>query len=786
MRIRFVAIVLVILFLVACSSTKTTLQPDPTEQPLFTDADLDRATLGVFSTTSVDVSSEISSLTGAEVDESTETVKAGEITAQAVLPGATGIIAYIRYTPTAANPYSVILFDQATDVRTVVYSGKREIDSVAIDSLGAFALGEDGRGTRVVFSARQTINITSDFEIYELRLDTNTVTALTDNTSNDTSVSISADAGIIAWEGLRSTTGTRQIQWLENFPGGTLKTLNSSVNDTMPSISGDGDYLVFIRTLSTGIVRVQSYRISTSTLTTISNSTTVKRHPSVSNGNGKVAWTEVGTTSTRVYVQDIATGTRTTIVANANGIEHAHLRQDGKYLTYGLLQSGKWQLYTRNLTTNTSIKGVGSATFDTKGMFWASSFLDKTFGNGGFATTDFFEALDFATSLVISSDGKIVVAGTIYGNENVDMGLVRYNSSGSLDTNFGTGGKVVKDFGWGNDYSRDIAIDNNDKIVLVGAATACEGCAESFGTSRYNTDGSPDNTFSLDGSVTTNFTPVSVGGSDEATAVAIDSGGEIVVAGTAQQFPSQGDFNFGIARYDTGGSLDPTFGTCDLVIEDVCGLVTTDLGLTTDGASAMLLSGNKIIVAGVNSGFFEGEEGDFAVTRYLQDGSSDISFSGDGIVITDFTGGADIAYDAVVDSNGKLIIVGAAQDTNDSMDAALVRYNTDGSLDSTFGTGGKVNTDIGGVIEAISAVSIDSNGKIVVAGTTNISVCEKIFIARYNADGTIDLGFGLNGKYIPDFGACVERASDLAIDSNGKLVVVGTWWDDFLIARFNP
>jgi hypothetical protein len=400
MRIRFVVVVLVVFFLAACSSPKTPIIPETLESPLFTDVDLNGATFKAFTTTSVESSnkSEVELSSTSEIDLSSSSESA--FSPQAVLPGSSGVIAYIRYTPTTTNPYAILLFNQTTDVATVVYAGKREIDSVAVD----------GAGTKVVFSARQTTNPASDFEVYQLVLTPKTVTALTNNTNDDTNVSVSGDASIIAWEGL-STTSTRQVQWLETATS-TLRTLNSTVNDTMPSISGNGAYIAFIRTLSTGAIRVYVYQLSNATLTSVISNTIPKKHPSVTDDKGKVAWTETTATTTRVLVRNTTTGVSTITVNNAAGVEHAHLRKDGKFLTYGLLESGKWQLYTRDLTTNTSLKNISSTTADAKGMFWSlpptPGSLDTSFGTGGIVTSD---ANDGAGSGILDSSGRIVVVG---------------------------------------------------------------------------------------------------------------------------------------------------------------------------------------------------------------------------------------------------------------------------------------------------------------------------------------------------------------------------------------
>ena len=770
---RFSVIVFLLFILVSCTSTKTPVQPDPNEQPLFTDVDLDKATVQKLTTRSVEVASEVSSATGSTVDKSADS---GPITAQAVLPGATGVIAYIRYTPAATNPYSIILFDQATDIRTVVYNGKREIDSVAVDGLGA----------KVVFSSRQTISLTSDFEVYELILNPKTVTALTNNTSDDTNVSISADAAIIAWEGLRTTTATRQLQWLETATS-TLRTLNSAVNDTMPSVSGNGAYLAFIRTLSTGTIRVSVYQLSNSTLTNVYNNTVVKKHPSVTDDKSKVAWTEVGTT-TRVYIKDMATGIRTSVVANASGIEHAHLRKDGKYLTYGLLQSGKWQLYTRDLITNISIKGIGSTTYDTKGMFWAPSFLDTTFGNKGFVFTDFGKD-EQAKALTIDGSGKLVVAGDFTNiDDNWDVGVVRYNANGDLDNSFGTQGKVITDNVGDTDLVYDIKIDNNGDILAAGKTFGDTSGLGDFIVSRYNANGIPDTSFDTDGVVLTDFG----GYDDESKAIAIDNDGKIVVAGTVLTdiYEVSGSYDFGLVRYNQNGSLD-IIGN----VPEVPGLVINDFGEAYESAKDMVMTDDEIIVVGDHRVDITGPNGnDLIIARYLNL-PTNIALSS--YTTIDFAGGTELADDAIIDNNGKLVVSGDANDgpddSNPNENFFLLRYNVDGSPDTSFGNAGRLLTSFdGGFVD--TSIAVDSSGRLVVSGTTYDYICPRFMVARFLSNGTIDTSFGVNGKYMAKFdedGTCNDIPYDIGIDTNGKIIVVGyrsqgLEGDNFLIARFNP
>jgi len=373
--------------------------------------------------------------------------------------------------------------------------------------------------------------------------------------------------------------------------------------------------------------------------------------------------------------------------------------------------------------------------------------LDVIFGTGGKIITD-FGGTDQGNAIALQKDGKIVVAGTSINN----FAVARYNTDGSLDSTFGTGGKVITDFGK-DDLGQAVALQKNGKIVVAGTSDA--GGDNDFAIARYNTDGSLDLTFGAGGQVTTDFG----GENDFGNAVVLQKDGKIVVAGRSDT-GGEG-FDFAVARYNMDGSLDLTFGDG--------GKVTTDFGGSDFGNAVVLQKDGKIVVAGFSAD-------DFAVARYNTDGSLDMSFGDDGQVTTDF-GGSDFGNAVVLQKDGKIVVAGSSAD-----DFAVVRYNTDGSLDSTFGTGGKVITDFGGA-DFGNAIAMQKDGKIVVAGTSDLDFA----IARYNTDGSLDSTFGTGGKIITDFGG-TDRGNAIALQKNGKIVVAGRsnagGNNDFAIARY--
>jgi uncharacterized delta-60 repeat protein len=153
--------------------------------------------------------------------------------------------------------------------------------------------------------------------------------------------------------------------------------------------------------------------------------------------------------------------------------------------------------------------------------------LDTSFDTDGKVTTDFGASSDSASSIALQSDGKIVVAGYSYNGSNYDFAVVRYNTNGSLDTSFDTDGKVTTDFGAQSDYAKSVALQSDGKIVVAGYSY--NGSNYDFAVVRYNTNGSLDTSFDTDGKVTTDFGA----SSDYAESVALQSDGKIVVAGTS-------------------------------------------------------------------------------------------------------------------------------------------------------------------------------------------------------------------------------------------------------------
>ncbi|MCI0459453.1 MAG: hypothetical protein L0Z62_21090 [Gemmataceae bacterium] len=411
--------------------------------------------------------------------------------------------------------------------------------------------------------------------------------------------------------------------------------------------------------------------------------------------------------------------------------------------------------------------------------------LDPTFGIGGKVTTGFaFQTADRAHDLVIQPDGKIVVVGNSQGA----VALARYDPNGSLDATFGRGGTTIE-AGARNRFfpatANAVALQADGKIVVAGRNSSFLGGG--FFVARYNTNGSlddggandstPGDSFGIGGRVAPGF-------GEEAVDLAIQPDGKIVVAGSGYGI-TLANFGFALARYNPDGAPDPSFGEGGFVITQISGPSQAGDQFSFASASALALQPDgRILVAG--TAVFG--DSDFALVRYHSDGSLDTSFSADGVVTTNFaintgftpnvSGTHDQAQALAVQPDGKIVVVGLTESGFSNV-LGLARYESNGALDGTFGTGGKVVTDLypGNYGEEALAVAIQASGRIVVAGTawvwTPSGPIGDFVLARYASNGSLDPRFGSNGAVTTDFRGLRDGAAALAIQADGKIVAAG-------------
>jgi uncharacterized delta-60 repeat protein len=410
--------------------------------------------------------------------------------------------------------------------------------------------------------------------------------------------------------------------------------------------------------------------------------------------------------------------------------------------------------------------------------------LDPTFGTGGKVITDFGNIADEAQAVAVQPDGKLVAAGNTFTGTDVEFALARYNRDGSLDTSFGTGGKVATgNFGTGSGAGANaIAVQPDGKLVAAGwacASTDVYPCND-FALARYNRDGTLDTSFGAGGKVTTDFTGQFFSGDDRANALVIQPDGKLVAAGIAD-IPGEPTY-FALARYNGDGTLDTSFGAG--------GKVLTKVADVSEAFALARQHDGKLVAAGWAAGTGTGSY-DFALARYNPDGTLDTSFGAGGTVTTDFGAGQQDEAHALVVQGSKLVAAGTGRRSLDTgSDFALARYNTNGTLDTSFGTAGTVTTTVGDgtALSEIHGLTVQGT-KIVAAGSAFTGTSWDFALTRYRTSGALDASFGAHGKVITDFAGNSDGATALAAQANGKLVVAGSAnggaYDHFALARYS-
>ena len=379
--------------------------------------------------------------------------------------------------------------------------------------------------------------------------------------------------------------------------------------------------------------------------------------------------------------------------------------------------------------------------------------LDSTFsGDGKVLTAGVPVSKDTGQSTIQQDDGKLVVAGYATVGGNYHFALMRYNPDGSLDTELNGSGKLTTSMSSSDDFGRAVIQQTDGKLVVAGYGSS--GYSNDFALARYNRNGTLDTSFSGDGKLTT-----AIGTSyDDAFDVIQQADGKLVVAGYAQ-VGSYADF--ALVRYNGNGSLDASFSGD--------GKLTTAIGIDDKAYTVIQQRDGKLVVAGSSS---NGSRWDVALARYNANGSLDTSFNGAGSVTTAIGTGAG-ANSVIQQADGKLVAAGYAT-VGGLPHFALARYNTDGSLDSSFNGTGKIITALGTGTASASSVIQQADGKLVVAGYwIHGSAYSDVAVVRYNLDGSLDTTFSNAGKLTMVIDEDDAAAHAVIEQQDGKLVIAG-------------
>jgi uncharacterized delta-60 repeat protein len=395
--------------------------------------------------------------------------------------------------------------------------------------------------------------------------------------------------------------------------------------------------------------------------------------------------------------------------------------------------------------------------------------LDTTFGSSGKIIQPIGSSTDEGYSLAIQSNGKILLGGYCYNNSsgNRNFCITRFNSNGTLDTsNFSYPyGYILQPIGLSGDYGQSLAIQPDGKILLGGK---CYNRSNSdFCIARFNSNGTLDTSFGSSGRI---IEPIG-SSDDEGFSLAIQPDGKILLGGYCY---NGSDYDFCIARFNSNGTLDTSFGSSGKVIQPI--------GSSNDfGRSLVIQPDGKILLGGYCAG-------DFCIARFDSNGTLDTSFGSSGKVIQPIGSFGDYGQSLAIQPDGKILLGGYC-----AGDFCIARFNSNGTLDTSFGSSGKVIQPIGSNDDYGYSLAIQPDGKILLGGycfinTSNYNFC----IARFNFDGTLDTSFGSSGKVIQHIGSYYTHCygQSLAIQPDGKILLGGRCLNTnrghqyFCIARF--
>ncbi|MGV9004414.1 T9SS type A sorting domain-containing protein [Flavobacterium sp.] len=337
-----------------------------------------------------------------------------------------------------------------------------------------------------------------------------------------------------------------------------------------------------------------------------------------------------------------------------------------------------------------------------------------------------------------------------------------FAQAGALDLTYATNGSVLTTYSPARFIADYSAMQEDGKVVLMGRYGFPVSGVDQIGLSRHRTDGTIDTTFGTNGFINININNKTFGYS-----FVIQPDGKIVLAGFIMN--SSNNVSLLVIRLNPNGSFDNTFASNGVAL----------FNNNVIGFSVKIQTDNKIVVGGKNL------DSDFALVRLNPDGSLDNDFGFNGVVSTIITiNNYESQINAInLQSDGKIVASGFTSLSFADNSFCTVRYNIDGSIDTSFGTNGKLIIDVNGAsTDQILAQAIQQDGKIVVTGYAG----QAVIVARYNSDGTLDAGFGTNGISSIAYGT-YSISNFVFIQPDNKILIVGQSslpTNKYIIARY--
>jgi len=381
--------------------------------------------------------------------------------------------------------------------------------------------------------------------------------------------------------------------------------------------------------------------------------------------------------------------------------------------------------------TNNAGTGFVLARFNTDGT------LDAAYGNGGVVTTNISASTNILNSVIITTTGKIIAGGTTMLNGINQFILLRYTTTGSVDNTFGDNGKVVTDFNGTASIIWSLALQSDGKIVAAGTA---DNGNKDFAVARYNDDGTPDLSFNLTGKIISDFSFY-----DWPRSVKVSPDGKIYVGG--QSYDGNGYPRFTIVCYTSNGAFDPNFNAGQ-------GYTVVSFGQSYDILTNIEVQADgKIIATGQTT--TDGADGLIELIRLNTDGTIDNGFgsNGNGLITTGINSGYDESDCISVQTDGKIFIGGYNSyfTSNIELRYTAFRFNSNGTPDDQFGSNGQISDFIPGAYYFYNSIFEQNDGKILALSESNGPTNNRLFLSRFNSNGTPDNSFGQNGRHEFDY-----------------------------------
>src|SRR3989338_3716307 len=695
------------------------------------------------------------------------------------------------------------------DVSVAGQSSITETFSIENGDNRYFLLEAKNTSGTVLYKGSTTVNLDGAPVTLDIIMTAQDVTApaviSTSPANNATDVAITSAITVTFSETIDSSSFNLTLSDGGGNIAGTTTTNNALVTFTpSSSLSYSTTYTA---TISSGIQDTAGNTMATnytwSWTTGAAPDTTAPTVQSTSPGSGATGVSVSNTTITATFSESMDSSTITTATFTVSGVTGT-VTYSGTTATFTPSSNLSYSTtYTVTITTGVQDSAGNAMASNYTWQFTTTSSpgtLDTSFNVDGIVVHNNAaggDGSDYGNSITIDSNGKILVTGYSYSSSgNDDMSIWRYNSDGTLDTTFNSNGSipgiVVHNSaagGNGGDSGNSITIDLNGKILVTGYSH--NGNNYDMSIWRYNSNGTLDTTFGGGDGIVVHDGAAGGYGGDYGSSIRTDSSGKILVTGYS--YSTNYTYDMVIWRYNTNGKLETSFSSDGIVVHDnAAGGNGSDYG-----NSITIDSNGKILVTGYSS---SGDYDDMVIWRYNTDGTLDTTFGGgDGIVVHDGAAGGDSddkGGSITIDSSGKILVTGYSENGND-FDMVIWRYKTDGTFDTTFGSGGIVvhNSAAGGNSDDKGgSITIDSSGKILVTGySKNASPNADMSIWRYNTNGTLDTTFDGDGIVVHD-SAAGGNSSDggysITIDSNGNILVTGSSFngnnDDMSIWRYIP